>query len=174
MSPGTLSWAGKSTAASMSSRHRYEPRRVAATSTLVAMASRDVVPVALPREFAGGRSSELLQELLERLVELSAYQHDWDSYGGLPLQWSVVDPLTELVVQLHEYMQTSPTVSLTGDGGLLLNWESPEAELDLTILPGDPASVATYYRDSSGTDREAPARECRDLDKWLWAASAAV
>ncbi len=155
------------TAVSMASRRRFEPRFHYGWSP-VAAASREVLPVVA---LLSG-DSEHLHAIRTRVHELSTYQADWDSYGGLPLQWDVIEPVRNLVLQLDEYMQIAPSVSMTGEGGLILSWGGSEAELDLTVQPSRTDDPLVYYRDASG-EWEMSARECRLLDKWLWTASAA-
>lgn len=114
-----------------------------------------------------------LPGVLARIYELSELPENWDSYGANPLKDEAASALFNLLDQLKSYIQSQPSVSVTGQGGLLAEWTSPQSAIELSADPGFPISV--YYRDEiTNREWEGPASQCDPLEKWLWRASSGV
>lgn len=173
MSVATLPWGSRGAATSLSTRSRVVYRGHKLGWNESSLASREVVltgNVALLSDFP---LTERLRPVLDRIAKLGEHGVNWDSYGGLPLQWQVVPPLLTLLRELDEVIGSSPALSLTGEGGLLVSWKSSEASLELSVEPPR-GSLEVYYQASTGAEWEGPVVECQSLDKWVWQASGAA
>lgn len=134
-----------------------------------ALSSRDVLP-ADPSTRVRSTRPGWFTEVVQRVTDLALRPAGWDSYGGRPLREEAVRSLSQVLNEFEGFIQRAPTVSLTDDGGVACEWESPEAEVEIRIEPEGPVEV--YYMDPiSRREWEGPVTDCRSLDKLLWQAS---
>lgn len=166
-----LAWHGD-THPTFADRERLESgrrvfRRSAATAT-----SREVFPAASEsiEDEVHSVSRQWATGLFERVAELAQLPDNWDSYGGSRMKQEPAQRLLDMLVKLGPYIQSEPSVSLTGAGGLNCEWRSQDAHLALQI---DPASDPEIYfcNSSAGMEWEGSASHCSLLKRWLWQAS---
>ncbi len=67
-------------------------------------------------------------------------------------------------------LQAAPAVSLTDDGGLVLEWLGAEIWVDVTLAADRKPEVFVRLL-RSGEEWEGAIWDCPHLDKWLWHAS---
>lgn len=159
-------------ALSVAARDRVATSNYSQRASAAASASREVLP-ASGSSWRPEYTAPWIASVSRRIMELASRPPGWDSYGGDPLHPDAVDPVVELLSGFGSAIQTAPSISLTSDGGLLLQWNSGEASIDFTTHPSQPAEV--YYAEvMSGKEWEGPASECSLLEKWLWRASSMV
>jgi hypothetical protein len=153
---------------SLASRERLTPGWVGVQSSPNAASTREVLPTA---QFVQERRivPPWVPAASKRIAELSSRRKGWDSYDGEPMQPGAVVSVGLLIAEFGHALQTNPVISLTGDGGVLLEWENEQASLEYATF-GD-ASAHVYYSEPSGREWEGPAAECVMLEKWLWRAS---
>lgn len=73
-------------------------------------------------------------ESLSRLSDLAEFEANWNSYGALPLQTSVVEPAIRLILATFpQCMQ--PEISLTTTGGISLFWCRDAKEFEVEVRP---------------------------------------
>ncbi len=158
------------TSMSIASRQRFVPRSAVIRPNSTAMSSREVL-LAVPVNDQAGLRPSWLAEAFRRIDELSNLPEGWDSYGGSVLQDDAADALVRLLNQLNSVIQSPPSISLTGTGGLVAEWQSAQSSLELLANPE--GTVSVYYCDmATNAEREMPATQCDLLEKWLWQASA--
>lgn len=73
-------------------------------------------------------------ESLSRIADLAEFEANWNSYGALPLQPSVVEPAIRLILATFPRCM-QPEISLTPMGGLNLFWHREAKELEVEIRP---------------------------------------
>ncbi len=157
---------------SVASGLRMVPRSAEIRSNATAMSSREILP-ATPIWGEEGLLSSWLVNTARRIGELSHLPDGWDSYGASSLKGATADLLFKLLVNLNSVIQTEPYISLSGEGGLVAEWESAQSSLELLANPRE--EVMVYYRDrATNREWEMPASRCDRLDKWLWRASSTV
>lgn len=138
----------------------------------VALSSQDFLP-ATNLGAALGLSSTWHGALIRRTKELAVRPEGWDSYGACALDPTAVQALLEVLVDADPFIQSAPSVSLTTDGGLLCEWESSEATLDLSTSKS--GRVEVYFRDLlTNEEYDGDITQFRFVDKWLWRASATL
>ena len=160
------------TSASVASSLRLVRRNAWVRSNSAAMSSLEVLPAA-----AGQASADLypawLMMAYSRVNDLSQLPDNWDTYGGRGLQETAIEALVNVLHDLHSYIQSPPAISLTDAGGLIAEWASPQARIELQADPDSVTSV--YYVDrASNSEYELPLNECESLPKWLWRASSTM
>jgi hypothetical protein len=157
---------------SLASGTRIVPRSAEIRSSATAMSSREVLP-ATPVWNNEGLLSTWLLNVARRMGELSYLPNGWDSYGASSLNKGAADLLFAVLVRLNSVIQSEPYISLTGEGGMVAEWESPQSALELIANPQE--EVLVYYRDKiTNRESEMPVFRCDRLDKWLWRASSTV
>lgn len=160
------------TSMSIASGLRTVPRSAEIRSNVTAMSSREVLP-ATPVWGKEGLMSSWLLNTARRIDELSHLPDGWDSYGAGSLKEETADLLFMLLVRLNSVIQSEPYISLSGEGGLVAEWESAQSSLELLANPRE--EVMVYYCDRvTNHEWEMPASRCDRLDKWLWRASSTV
>ena len=95
---------------------------------------------------------EWVTPLLWAVCELDALQHNWDSYGGLPISLKVAEKAISLLITL----QTSsgdpiPSVVPTSNGGIQLEWHEGGVDLEIELSPDTPISL---FIDDRGCEEE--------------------
>jgi len=141
-------------------------------SNSTAMSSLEVLPATSGHDVAG-LLSNWLATAHRRIEDLSQLSEGWDSYGGLPLKEEAANNLSDVLYQLNSFIQSEPSISLTGEGGLVAEWGSSWSSLAILANPG--SVVLVYYCDeATNHEWEMPMSECDSLEKWLWTASSSV
>lgn len=119
-----------------------------------------------------GLSGMWSSEFERRVRELRQLPPGWDSYGADALTPRAATVMTYFLEAVDQYIQSTPQVSLTVDGGLLCEWESPgEGLLGLTATPKGRLEVY-YYSVESGEEFEGSLPDFEDMGKLLWRTSA--
>lgn len=110
----------------------------------------------------------VLRSSLQRLDELSKLEHDWDSYGALPMTETALasaDAMMRKAVDVHGPAfgeRVAPyTVTPIPDGGVSIEWRGPRATLELDIGP----SGALSYLLVDQTEAERWFEEASDISK---------
>jgi hypothetical protein len=163
-----LPWLPYPVPTSVSGRYRREAKGPLFRRSAAAASSREIYsPVAL----AGGALVPLWGAYVRRRVdELSQLPENWDSYGGLPLQEIAAAVLDQLLEEHADVIQSAPSISLSGVGGLVCIWQTNEFHVELLVDPDEEPGI--YFRHSTTRDEwEGPVSRCPALDKWLWQAS---
>lgn len=88
---------------------------------------------------------------LSRISDLAEFQADWNSYGALPLNASVVEPAIYLIVATFPICM-QPEISLNPSGGLNLFWHRDAKELEVDLYP-DGSCDYTYEDSEAGEER---------------------
>lgn len=76
-----------------------------------------------------------LAQVLERFRMLKALRPGWDSYGGLPVSSGAIVPALKVTLEALQQCKF-PRIHANGQGGIDLVWESPQAELTMTVDAG--------------------------------------
>lgn len=150
---------------------RDELTRTATSALRAATASstsREVLSVFSPESDLSGRWQEAFRN---RVTELASLPRDWDSYGGAQLQIEPVLHMQTLLTELDHYIQSPPSISMTGDGGLVCSWRRADYHLELTTDPYE--EPRAYYWDNFRRQEweGSVARAVNSLVKWVWQAS---
>lgn len=146
------------------------PATLRASHDSTTMSSLEVLP-ATPSEGGARLKHQWIVQVVDRILELSERDNDWDSYGSRRLQVSAVTPLLELLTTYSYAIQSEPLISMTSEGGLLCAWQSSQAELELLFRPGESPTV--HYSDlQSSREWDISLYESFMLERWLWQASA--
>lgn len=134
-----------------------------------AVSSQDVWLVSGPASTWGG-TRVWWPELQKRLVDLIALREGWDSYQGRSLSPRAVHALVEALTQRDANIRSVPSVSFTGDGGLLCEWSTGHYSLD--ICASDVGELSVYFSDDfSVQEWEGSWSDAHNVDKWLWQAT---
>lgn len=83
------------------------------------------------------------------LAPLRALPHNWDSYGGRPVDELAAQAAEQLITQLLLQRVRAPEFFPRPDGGLSIEWHGPTVELAIELPPGAPGASAAsvYYSD---------------------------
>jgi hypothetical protein len=155
-------------ATSIASSERLVPRGIELLASSTASTTSDVFPATYWQPETQLTPS-WLPAALRRIVDLSYRPEGWDSYDAAALKPHAITGAIELFAEYGLRIQTDPAISLTPDGGLLLEWENDEASLEYSVSSSGSGSV--YYSDNSGREWDGPVNDCTLLEKWLWRAS---
>jgi hypothetical protein len=108
----------------------------------------------------------VLKPALKRLDELTRLEHDWDTYGALPLTSTAIDIAESMMreaIDTYENFQeerAAPyTVMPIADGGVSIEWRGPSATLELDIGPSGDLSYLLISQSSADRQFE----ECSEL-----------
>jgi hypothetical protein len=89
------------------------------------------------------KTEERVTPAVERVRQLALLEHDWDSYGGdppTPIAIGAAERVVEIVAQRigqSTSRRTEPRVIVArGDGGIIMEWDSPKAALEIHVEPG--------------------------------------
>src|SRR6266581_4828084 len=72
---------------------------------------------------------------LRRIAQLSNLPMNWDTYGSVPISETVLDVASELVRGASFDAAPAPRVVPVSGGGIQLEWQSGDRELDIQITP---------------------------------------
>lgn len=103
---------------------------------------------------------------LSRISDLAEFEADWNSYGALPLQPSVVEPAIRLILAAFPRC-IQPEISLTPAGGLCLFWHRGPRELEVEIHPDGSCDYA--FEDKATGEERAPILpvRCAEVQEFL-------
>lgn len=119
----------------------------------VTMTSRDAIPSgdsATDFDYKDYKP-EWLKESATRLVEFTRLPHDWDLEGGDPVDPHAARVAFIVLAGLAARVNAAPDLVPVGDGGVMVEWHTPTADLEIEIGPDFEGSV--YFRDRRG-DRQ--------------------
>jgi hypothetical protein len=95
----------------------------------------------------------VLRPAFQRLDDLSKLEHDWDTYGALPLTANALElaetTMRKVVKALGKSLpeRVAPyTVMPIADGGVSIEWRGPMADLELDIGPSGALSYLIIER----------------------------
>jgi hypothetical protein len=110
-------------------------------------------------------------EFATRVGELMSLPPDWDSYGAAQLQREPARRLHELLIELDSFIQSAPSFSMTGAGGITCSWQHAGRQLDITAEPHQETTVY-YWDETSNSEWDGPVSQAVNrLVKWVWQAS---
>jgi hypothetical protein len=117
---------------------------------------------------ATSRTEEKVIPAVERVRQLALLEHDWDSYGGDPPTPTAIGTAERVVETVAQTVASSTSeraeprvIVARGDGGVILEWDSPSAALEIHI---EPSGRLGYLLDET-TDGESRYTE-RDEVSW--------
>lgn len=92
---------------------------------------------------------------LQQFLDLAP---DWDSYGGRPIDPTIIHVAQYLLVSIAESEVELPSLVPTSLGGLSLEWHRPTVEFAIELEPeggmGQPRAVVFFSDDVSGEQWE--------------------
>jgi hypothetical protein len=93
-----------------------------------------------------------------RLIELAALEPGWNEGHGMPVEFAALDAARDILLQLHQDSLAMPSVFPLEDGGVQLEWASPELVSSIEISPDVNFSlfrlvVGTRQSESQDTDQ---------------------
>lgn len=97
---------------------------------------------------------------LERLIEFAELGPDWDSYGGQSLRQAAVKGTLELIFAGHQRGMV-PRLHPLSDGGVGLNWEVGDRELEAQVAGTGLAEA--FYCDEQGEEEVAAGSPASDV-----------
>lgn len=101
--------------------------------------------------------------LATEVLNLTDLPHDWDSYGADPLSLESAEAALGIILRIARKGLSRPVVSPVSAGGVVFEWESPTAELSVTVHG---ANSASFYFDD---EHEGPIEELELLAEPLLA-----
>jgi hypothetical protein len=90
---------------------------------------------------------EWLKESASRLVEFTRLPQDWDLEGGDPVDPFAAQVAYVVLCQLASNVDLAPDIVPVGDGGVMVEWHTPSADLEIEVGPDFEGSV--FFRDRS-------------------------
>lgn len=105
----------------------------------------------------------LLQSALAQLERLQALPHDWDSYGGEPVDAGAADLMVMILNLLVEDDGPTPQVTAMGDGGVQVEWRVNDAMVEVEVSAD--RLLRFYLREQDGAveldDEDVPLQVAR-------------
>lgn len=71
----------------------------------------------------------------EKLKELKSLPENWDSYGSSPINQDAIELTASLLADLAKISIPSPMIIPVHGGGIQLEWQKANGELEIEILP---------------------------------------
>lgn len=105
---------------------------------------------------AASHAPAILRPAFDRLTELAALEHDWDSYGGLPLSPEAMEMAQSFMIDVVDRFgragERAVPYSLMPivDGGVQLEWRGQERDVELNIGPDRKISFLLVERREDG------------------------
>jgi hypothetical protein len=136
--------------------------------------SRPVMQVVMPATSAvldlSGQTSPWVIDVVKQLEKLGRLQHNWDSYGGLPLSPQAKAVTFDALGWLKNKDLPTPAVILGSGGAVHLEWRSKGRELEVGFSPT--ATIEYAKVDSQGQIEEGEAdvelrQKLNTLATWL-------
>ena len=90
--------------------------------------------------------SAWLSSAIRALLELRKLEDDWDGSGSPPITPSAVECARALLVALEIDDPPEPQIVPVPGGGLQIEWESAERELEIEILPSGAIEYLTVEK----------------------------
>jgi len=91
---------------------------------------------------ATSRTEESVIPAAERIRQVARLEHDWDSYGGDPptptaigTAERVVETVARTIAKSTPQRAEPRVIVARGDGGIILEWDSPTAALEIHVEP---------------------------------------
>jgi hypothetical protein len=85
---------------------------------------------------------------LNKVRELALLSENWDSYGSRPIQPMAIEKTVEILFSLSNSNLPQPLIFPVPGGGLQLEWQNEECELEVEVLPD--GSVEYLMVDENG------------------------
>jgi hypothetical protein len=90
------------------------------------------------RQWSGVKSLQSpawLKEIYDRISDLKKLDHNWDSYGGLPVAPGAASMIRVLLSNLDIEDMPKPHVAAIPDGGIGLHWRVAGRDLEIEADP---------------------------------------
>jgi hypothetical protein len=81
------------------------------------------------------KANHWLRSALEKISELARLPENWDSYGSRPIQQPAIEQAANLVACLSKLDPPYPQIFPVPGGGIQLELQQGQRELELEILP---------------------------------------
>ena len=89
------------------------------------------------------QSPAWLREIYDRISDLKKLEHNWDSYGALPVADVAISSIRVLLSNLDIEDMPTPHVAPLPDGGVGLHWRVGARDLEIEV---EPNGVAHYLQ----------------------------
>lgn len=111
-------------------------------------------------QLRGGRVPAWLSPVVERLDHLLNLDEDWDSYGSCTIDLSVAERVIKFLDLFLDDDTPRPDIVPTSEGGVQLEWEKDEKELELEFRPN--GSYVVLFQDPQNEEAGEVEKECQD------------
>jgi hypothetical protein len=81
-----------------------------------------------------------LYSTFAQIQRLAGLRADWDSYGGMPPSDYVLVDALKVVLYTSTTESVAPVIVPTSDGGVQLEWQSANHDLEIRVMPGGEVS----------------------------------
>jgi len=95
------------------------------------------------------RSWFWIDRITDRLLDLMHLPAGWDSYGAPAVKREAADRTLQLLINVLDEWSALPDLLATSDGGVLLEWFTPDQELRIDVSANGVPTM--FYRGSGGT-----------------------
>jgi hypothetical protein len=85
------------------------------------------------------QSPAWLREIYDRISDLKKLEHNWDSYGALPVADGAISSIRVLLSNLDIDDMPTPHVAPLPDGGVGLHWRVGSRDLEIEVEPNGAA-----------------------------------
>lgn len=76
-----------------------------------------------------------LSSARRKLEELSKLPENWNTYGSRPIQAEAIETTAKLISDLIKLRMPEPNIFPVSGGGIQLEWENSNCELEIEIMP---------------------------------------
>jgi hypothetical protein len=102
-----------------------------------------------------------LYQVLSAIKEFSFYQHNWDSYGGVPTTFVAAYTALNLLGRILPPAAPTPSVVPGSSGSLQLEWHRAIGDLEITVEANGTTSIG--FTDAGGQDTTIPVSDLNQL-----------
>lgn len=103
--------------------------------------------------------------LMQGLADLLTLPANWDTYGALPIELSVVNQASQLMSEILELEDPAPWVVPMSNGGIQLEWHENGADLEIEIEPEGSEGIAHGYWFHEETEEEISLETPKDNER---------
>ncbi|CAN5570107.1 hypothetical protein BH11PLA2_BH11PLA2_36230 [soil metagenome] len=107
---------------------------------------------------------------IAKLEKIGRLKHDWDSYGGSPLDKKTQDSTYKLIMSIDDQELPNPHMELGSDGSVQMEWQKDNKELDFGIHGDSTVEFIKSYDDQiieTGSTGITIGDGVRPLTEWL-------
>ena len=119
------------------------------------LTSRDMITTRVPdtSEFLSERlvGSDWVAPIIAQLKEFAELPHDWDSYGGKPVEQDVAVYALNVLLAFMKPTTPQPAAVPLPDGGVQFEWSTAAIDLEISIsVPGIAEVTGVNQEDPGG------------------------